>query len=159
MTLVGRRRGRGLRDVHAEGPHERDGDADVGPLFSAVDLEGDGGFGVGRRHQEPLANWLLLAPRCAPFRPDAAAPYLQGNLPFAGVLDGGPELAHSFHQVGDGTLSHPGDAVHGVRAGAEGQRGRQEAGHRAGVAHEGPRRRRDARLPPVHLGFSPRGRR
>ena len=61
----------------------------------------------------------------------------RGNLSsFAGVLDGGPELAHPVYQVGDGTLAHPGDSVHGVGSAAEGQRGRQEAGHRAGVAHE-----------------------
>ena len=62
---------------------------------------------------------------------------LRGNRPSSlGVIYRGPELAHPVYQVGDRSLAHPGDPVHSVRSLAQGQRGRQEAGHRSGVADE-----------------------
>src|SRR5215212_2759750 len=124
--------------VDLERPHQGDRDADVGPFFPAFGEQRDRGLCVGRCHQKAADELAALAPRdaCLPAG-DAAALYGQGEPSvFPGVLHHGTQLPHRIYEIGDRPLAHSGNPIYGVRPPAQGERWRQETGHRARVADE-----------------------
>src|SRR5918997_990284 len=122
--------------LHAEGPHQRHCDADVGPFFPAHGVERDRSLCVRCRHQQPADELAALARRHArlPAGDPAALYHKREPSVFSCVLHLSTELPHPVYEICDRALAHPGNSVHGERAPAKGEKWRQETGNRARVA-------------------------